>query len=266
MAKKNVGTCHVCGKQGELTFEHIPPRSSGNDHKMHVYNGENVDNIKSSLFGIGTPSGTYAIRQQGMGFYALCANCNNLFGRHYDKPYARLGNAIRSDAKSMREALPEDGRGYISFDLSGFLPLSFIKRVIANFCVINSTESMTDCRDFLLDPASTALPNHYRLRMLIVPEPTKACMSGWMKVLFGENIDDLDSVTLSCMLVPPFAFVLYDRDHSNMLPDLDGDITSMASVDSSQRPNMTLNLPIMSAKIAAIPAQWILPAQSLNTQ
>lgn len=266
MSRKIEGRCRVCGRQEKLTFEHIPPRSSGNDHKVRMYNGENADNVKASLFGIGTPSGEYVIRQQGMGFDALCANCNNLFGRHYDKPYARLSNDVLSEAESMRRELPENGRGYSSFDLNGFVPLAFIKRVIADFCVIDSTGSMTDCRGFLLDPKSTALPDRYRLRMLIVPEPAKTCMSGWMKVLIGKNVDNLDCVTLSCMLVPPFAFVLYDQDRSSMLPALDGDITAMSTVDSSQRPNMTLTLPIMSARIAAVPTQWMLPNQSLNAQ
>jgi len=264
VSRKIEGVCRVCDKQTKLTFEHIPPRSSGNDHKVQLYSG--VDCVKSSLFGLDSPDGEYVIQQQGMGFVRLCTDCNSLFGRHYVKPYVWLNKDVRSKAKSMRKEMPENGRGYVWLSLHEFMPLAFIKHVISNFCVIDSTGSMEDCREFLLDPESTALSGRYRLRMLIVPEPTKTCMSGWMVLLLGKPGGGIDTIRLACLLVPPFAFVLYDLEHSSLRLDLDGDITSMASIPSDQHPDIIMTLPVMSAQIAAIPAQWMLPTQSINVQ
>lgn len=179
----------------------MPPRSSGNDHKVQLYSG--VDCVKSSLFGLDSPDGEYVIQQQDMGFARLCTDCNSLFGRNYVKPYVWLNKDVRSKAKSMRKEMPENGRGYVWLSLHEFMPLAFIKHVISNFCVIDSTDSMEDCREFLLDPESTALPGRYRLRMLIVPEPTKTCMSGWMALLLGKHGGGIDTIRLACLLVPP---------------------------------------------------------------
>lgn len=41
--------CRICGKEGPLSFEHIPPQSVGNDHTVKLYSG--VDAVKSSLTG-----------------------------------------------------------------------------------------------------------------------------------------------------------------------------------------------------------------------
>ena len=39
MTKNHYGKCHICGKEGKLTFEHIPPRKAFNWHGAKVYNG-----------------------------------------------------------------------------------------------------------------------------------------------------------------------------------------------------------------------------------
>ena len=41
--------CRICGKEGPLSFEHIPPQSVGNNHTVKLYSG--VDAVKSSLTG-----------------------------------------------------------------------------------------------------------------------------------------------------------------------------------------------------------------------
>ena len=38
--KDQYGICHICGKIGRLTFEHIPPKTAFNSKKAIVYNGE----------------------------------------------------------------------------------------------------------------------------------------------------------------------------------------------------------------------------------
>jgi 5-methylcytosine-specific restriction endonuclease McrA len=77
------GTCHVCGKFGPLSFEHIPPRSTGNNHVVQIYSGDQV--IKNSLTGSDDASALkYKPSQGGMGFYSLCESCNNYLGQNYE--------------------------------------------------------------------------------------------------------------------------------------------------------------------------------------
>jgi len=41
MAKKKIhGICHICLQEGELTFEHVPPRSAFNNSRVQVVQGD----------------------------------------------------------------------------------------------------------------------------------------------------------------------------------------------------------------------------------
>ena len=42
MREKPEGYCHICGKYGKLSFEHIPPQKALNNNKAIVYTGENA--------------------------------------------------------------------------------------------------------------------------------------------------------------------------------------------------------------------------------
>ena len=42
MSVKPEGYCHICGKYGKLSFEHIPPQKALNNNKALVYTGENA--------------------------------------------------------------------------------------------------------------------------------------------------------------------------------------------------------------------------------
>ena len=40
--ERHYGRCALCGKEGELTFEHIPPRSAFNSHRTKMYTGDQL--------------------------------------------------------------------------------------------------------------------------------------------------------------------------------------------------------------------------------
>ena len=42
MSRKHTGICHICGKEGELTFEHIPPRNALNNQSAKMYSGDGL--------------------------------------------------------------------------------------------------------------------------------------------------------------------------------------------------------------------------------
>ncbi len=75
--KKVYGKCHICGTEGKLTFEHIPPRSAFNDHPAVLYRVFNLLNVgpddeinaKGQLMqgGIGSYSARGAITTRGAG-------------------------------------------------------------------------------------------------------------------------------------------------------------------------------------------------------
>ena len=74
MSVKPEGYCHICGKYGKLSFEHIPPQKALNNNKALVYTGENaIKRYKGE-------NAKYKNQQQGMGGFTLCDNCNNNTG------------------------------------------------------------------------------------------------------------------------------------------------------------------------------------------
>lgn len=87
---KHVGVCRFCGFEGDLSFEHVPPK--------RAFNGARVDAIENpeELFGKTTAevtalfAQTKMVRQQaGAGAHTLCSPCNSALGA-YSYPYAIL--------------------------------------------------------------------------------------------------------------------------------------------------------------------------------
>ena len=90
--------CRICGKEGPLSFEHIPPQSVGNDHTVKLYSG--VDAVKSSLTGQDDMEGLkYRQLQRGQGFKTICSSCNSYLGQNYVKPFSEFYRA--TDSKSL---------------------------------------------------------------------------------------------------------------------------------------------------------------------
>jgi hypothetical protein len=82
--QKKIGPCCICGAEGKLSFEHVPPRSAFNDHPILVANIEeligNWDGVISSMKG--------KIHQLGAGSYTLCEKCNTRTGAWYGPAFA----------------------------------------------------------------------------------------------------------------------------------------------------------------------------------
>ena len=55
MKKKTIGVCHICGQTKELTFEHLPPRSTGNKGIVKSYDHDDLVNIVSFKVVINLP-------------------------------------------------------------------------------------------------------------------------------------------------------------------------------------------------------------------
>ena len=36
------GKCRICGYEGKMTFEHLPPKSANNQMEAKVYSGESI--------------------------------------------------------------------------------------------------------------------------------------------------------------------------------------------------------------------------------
>jgi hypothetical protein len=243
------GICHVCGKLGPLSFEHIPPRSTGNDHAVQIYSGEEV--VKNSLTGSDDVRHLkWKSSQKGMGFYSLCESCNNYLGQNYVEEfngiYGSVGNYV-----STSEFKPEDL--FVHFETDRLMPLAFCKQIISNFCSTTATGSMLDCKNYLLDRENVLFPERYRLHMFVVPDRgSKRVFTGW-QILF---LDDGSHYSVACLCVPPFAFKLFDRDSSTKLPDLCGDMRALLQSPWGVKPRVKFDVALLQGKELLTPLRW----------
>lgn len=79
-----IGVCHICGANGPLTFEHIPPRAAFN--KSPVI-GQSIERLLAEH----DPDKWHKLggrkNQKGVGAYTLCRQCNSDTGAWYGNAY-----------------------------------------------------------------------------------------------------------------------------------------------------------------------------------
>lgn len=90
VGKGGLGPCRICGRAAKLTFEHVPPRSSGNVHRRRA-----IDLATDLNSPVGQmPKSGWVAMQKGSGAYATCAACNSFGGTAYVPAYSDAVAAV----------------------------------------------------------------------------------------------------------------------------------------------------------------------------
>lgn len=151
MAKKKYGVCCICGKETNLTFEHIPPKAAFNCFSIKSYD------FMRYIFENST---RYQSFQGGSGLYSLCASCNNLTGEWYGAAYA--GFAMQGMTYYRAGA-----QGGLSVPYTIY-PLRVLKQIVSCFASVYGPilcQNKPKIREFLLDPYERDLPQEIDIRM-----------------------------------------------------------------------------------------------------
>lgn len=242
MAKnKVVGKCHICGKEGRLTFEHIPPGATYNKQSVKLVNL--MDLIKVEHEENALPweleRAPFKISQRGRGAYCLCEACNNNTGAWYGMHYKRFVDALMYIYWETRKNA--DIRS-VSLELLAMRPLPIIKQVFAMFCDINPllTDNDKTVRNFLLDKESNMIDtDKFRIFMYL--------MKGGVEKTAGFTaslqIDQGSAIVLSEIAAVPVGFILYKDlpwDYKSPLTE----ITSFLKFDYNCEAPITMTLNI----------------------
>ena len=199
------GKCSLCGKEGFLTFEHIPPRAAFNKTAVKTLGGDallnhigddekmpwEIEDVESN------------INQRGSGLYSLCEECNNLTGHWYGSEYVKLAQIaaqiITADFREEENAV----------EISSVYPLRFIKQILSMFCSISkSGEKMQPIRDFVLDRDAVGLPrDKYKLCMYFTRSNMSRQFADFVICLNGPNGTQIQLV--SEITAIPMGFILY---------------------------------------------------------
>jgi hypothetical protein len=215
MSKRNktkLGKCQVCSNTRQLTYEHIPPKSTYNNNK--VYYTSNIHPLMDKRDAKTFDELTYfdkskaTKKQGGIGFYSICGACNNFFGTWYVRAYkdwvSQSVNYFSLSTLNDRE----------EFKVT-IQPLNVLKQIIAMFFSINDKLSKLspDLKAFILNKQSKELPSNIRIfiyyniegviryepnlvvgdfsnnRVIIASEITFPPL-GYVLVTNGENVDE----------------------------------------------------------------------------
>lgn len=232
---KSFGKCALCGKECEMSFEHIPPRAAFNNRPTKMYTGEKLladgNRMPWDVQGL-----QYLNRQRGSGLFSLCEHCNNLTGAWYGDTYQEMAQIV---ASTFRKWTDETNIGIGIRDVYG---ARFIKQVLSMFCSVNSfdalepyrhpravadkgqhsplfqtlidaqmalvsaTNLMDELRTFVLDRDAVGLDRRkFKVCMYLTRSPLLK-LNGLSTVI---NIESNSFVTVSEITAYPFGFLLF---------------------------------------------------------
>ncbi len=89
--ERHIGLCRACGERRQLTFEHVPPASSGNATRAR---GTSSIEVLTADDPLRFPGRGWFPSQRGIGGYVLCEACNNLFGLRYVPSYGAFAQIM----------------------------------------------------------------------------------------------------------------------------------------------------------------------------
>lgn len=238
----SIGICKLCCEETKLTYEHIPPRQSGNKGRFVT--------ISSDAF-INDPflETTKGKKQQGgIGYYSLCKDCNSFCGRMYSNAYIDFVNQVNywhflSKYKYLK------GDPYIIH------PLKILKQIISNFICISSgpyTEVYPELVDFVRDKESNLLPDKYQFYAYYDFTPN-------MYRFISDNISYNEGVLhkISEIAYPPFGFVMIVDDPGVQIDSRLLNITKFKNFPYYKRDIwINLRLNVLPVAMAAVPGDY----------
>ncbi|MBR3281601.1 MAG: hypothetical protein IKI57_07215 [Clostridia bacterium] len=200
-----IGKCHICGKECELTYEHIPPKKAYNHKPTKMYIGKEYFKDLEKRDIKDTSKLRYTDFQKGVGDYTLCERCNSTTGKWYAGEYIKISNAIYDYLGHHLEEL-KDAKS-VELDFKDVYPLKFFKQIIAMFLSIIPNEYLEnhkELRKYVLDRDSVEFSNKkYRISLGLLKQDFEG-WSGINHLLMCNGKIKL----ISFLVVAPFYFVL----------------------------------------------------------
>jgi hypothetical protein len=194
MAKRPMGTCHICGTHGELSYEHIPPRAAFNDRRVVTVRFEEAIDLGPDEF----PQGK--IKQRGVGGYTLCEKCNNDTGAWY-------GNAFVDWCyRGMEILINAKGEPKLAYPMT-LRPLPIMKEIVVMLFSVNSDRFHRGNQElvrFVLNPERSGLPSKYRFFTYFNTSPKFRNIGTAAMMSLGRS----GPILISEFAFPPYGYVM----------------------------------------------------------
>jgi hypothetical protein len=245
--EKKKGVCCICGNNGDLSFEHVPPRAAYNKATVIGYKWE--DFTKNQM-----KKGKSL--QGGAGAYTLCVNCNNNTGSWYGNEYVKWSRTCLDVMRywSIRKIT------FGTVFLHNVYPLRFLKQIVTCFFSLTGApggavfaNNFPGLAQFVLDKHNTTLPPGFRFFMnLYKPSNTGSTqlrrwpISGKISVAqdANGNLISMNSSIFDEIAHPPFQLVMtMENDPFREATE----ITSFKDYDYDEQVNIQLQLRVVDS-------------------
>ena len=235
---KDYGKCRICGKEGKLTFEHIPPSATFNKTSARIVKLMDLVNSEKEegAFPWELDRAKYTISQRGIGDYFLCEKCNNNTGSWYGSHYKRFIDGLMYAYVIVNR----QDMSMFSFELKNMRPLPIIKQIFAMFCDINHAlaENDTSIREFLLNKECNEIDrNKYRIFMYILKGDYEKTVGLSAKIQSGQS----SPLMLSEIATIPVGYILYKNLPNDFETNLT-EITNFLDCDYNSTGNIKLTV------------------------
>lgn len=236
------GMCHICGEFEKLTFEHVPPRSLGNDRPRNSYSA--VKMLKQGR-AIEDTEGIYAkIQQQGSGGHTLCQRCNSYLGSNYVPAYNQF---ILNTVGIFKQAakVHKEENNFIVVEMEKVDGLAVFKQILSMICCLSQPGPLLECKEFLLDKNSNEFnTNKYQVFMYaILDDSSKSRSTGWVTPVFT----DFTSFHFTDYAQYPLGYRIYDME-TPPKRYYGCNITELSKLKYGIEATLRVNLPIDSMK------------------
>ncbi len=157
---KATGRCRICGQDGDLSFEHVPPQKAFNDQRLIAYSVEGhitKKEVKGRQL------------QRGAGAYTLCEQCNNSTGAWYANEFVKwsqIGADVLQVLQQQKEQFSNLSEIMVVFQ--DVYPVRFLKQIVTCFFSVMGANTDAafatmnpDLVRFVLNREESNLPESY---------------------------------------------------------------------------------------------------------
>jgi hypothetical protein len=233
--------CRICGEVTRLSFEHVPPKGTGNTGRVEMLGIEAWlarEDHGAEVRG--------AISQRGSGAYSLCRACNSRAGELYVPEFKKLhGTGIQALEQFDLAALDaRDDAGYVEMKWQGVRPGRLGKQIATMLLAISPggfAQANPALTEYAREPSKVGLPPEYKLYLALYAGPNARYNGGSVAMKMNDS-GGFDSIPVWELAYPPFAYVLTVNEE---VPALEaGDITGFAEggIDETGEVSMTLKV------------------------
>jgi len=234
------GICHLCGEEGKLSFEHVPPKAAFNNKRTIQVQLEDLIKLGPDEF----PKGPE--KQGGVGDYTLCERCNSITGHWYGRYFVDL-------CYQGFELLSRTNGKPSLYYLYYIFPLPVIKQIMAMFFSVTHpgfSDANKELVSFVLCKEKKYLPKKYRLYIYLNPKGQLR----YHGIIAKANICNGETNIFSEITYPPFGYVL--TIDSKPPDERLYDITHFTRYNYNDFKVMQLRLPVLPTHRAELPGDY----------